>query len=290
MSDIVLGQQSAIPGENDFAAYPSGDSPAWCVVERVRFDLREAESIGSPHNRGAHWMLGAPFGDRRSLQYRLLRDTVYRANEAYLRRPHGECARLVKGDRVDRPQRLEVASTFDDRARASCAPDRTEHGEGRSGRDPAGAGNDDHGNCGAGISRDGERQRRARQGEIHEIARVPIGGLLHRRARSLRALDSLDDLPEARVAREALSEDLECARLVDRTREYRRPQRLLYRRRLPSNRGLIHERVAPGHRTVHGDSLPWRDEDRVADVHLAEWDLPRPARPPRCCGEREEIE
>src|SRR4029077_13606188 len=108
MSDIVLGQQSAIPGENDFAAYPSGDSPAWCVVERVRFEVREAEGIGAPHDRGGQWMLGAPFRDCRRLQYRLLRDTVHRANEAYLWRSHGECARLVKGDRVDRPQRLEV--------------------------------------------------------------------------------------------------------------------------------------------------------------------------------------
>src|SRR5690349_3302886 len=145
ISDTVLGQQSAIPCENDYAAYAPGDAPAWCVVERVRFDVREAEGIGAPHDRGGQWMLGAAFGDRRRLQYRLLRHTVYRANEADLRRPHGECARLVKGDRVDRPQCLEVASTFDDRARASCAPDRTEHGEWRSGRDPAGARNDDHG-------------------------------------------------------------------------------------------------------------------------------------------------
>src|SRR5882724_2777220 len=69
-----------------------------------------------------------------------------------------ECAGLIKEDRIELAERLQIDSAFDDRAVTGGASDFAENGKRRAGRDSARACHDDDRDCGSNVVSDEERK------------------------------------------------------------------------------------------------------------------------------------
>ena len=177
--------------------------------------------------------------------------------------PEGHRPRLVEDHGVDGTESLEEEAALHDGPDPRSATDGAQDGEGRAGRNSAGARHDDHGDGRASIPREREREGRTGQGEVDEVSRETVSQLLDGRSRAFCQFDRLDDLAEGCAAADAGRRDLEHPRAVDGASEDGCARSLLHRHRLTSDRRLVHGRPASRHDSVHRNAGAGLHDDQV---------------------------
>ena len=199
------------------------------------------------------------------MQQRSIRNALGGTNVNYLGSAIGQSARLIKNDRVDGRERLEVQPALDDRTELRGASNRAEDRQRRSRRNATRTGNDDHRNGRAHIVGDQKRESSGSEREVNQIARETICNSLNGSARFFRPLHCIYDLAECSVTPHPVHPNFERAGLIDCSGIDRRSLALLRRHRFASDRCLIHEGVASDNDAVHWNAGPRLHENDLAN-------------------------
>lgn len=207
----MRGEERVIADDDMIHASSGRDATARNVGEVVWLEHDDARRRRPLENGGGKRVLRLSLRQGRHLDDIALGHAWRGPNIAHRRLANRQGPGLVEGHGIDAPQCLEVTTSLDDGAFPSGKPNRTQNRERSACSNPAGTRDDDHGDRGAHVPRERERDEGADQREVDEIARVTIRGLLDRRARLLGPFDGLDDLAEAGIAADTLRDHLEQA-------------------------------------------------------------------------------
>ena len=246
-------------------AHFRGDASPRRVGELRRLDDLAALFAAIGNDCLAQRMFRTQLGGSRCCDEFIGIDTRRGQNLLHLRAAKRQGAGLIEHDRIDPAQCFQVDAALDDGTETRRTANTAENGKGRSGRDAAGACNNDHRDRRPDVRGNeiGERCRSER--EIDEIAGQAVGEPLNRRARPFGALNRLDDLAVARIAADAFGLNLQRPGLVDRTGVNMTAGELLGRHGFTGDTGFVGKGMAREHLAVYRNASAWGDQDGVTD-------------------------
>ncbi len=233
------------------AVHETHNTLAWKISKIVRLRNRQRQFPALFERSPAQRMLRESFGRRGELYDIQRGHTFSRLHVDDLRSAKSEGAGFVEHYYIGVTEALEITSTLDDHAFLRRAADGAQNGQGSAGGDAAGARNDDHGDCRTRVARDPERECRAGQRKIYQVAREPVGDFLDRSARMLRPLNQFDDPSECRVGSNLVRLNFQHAGLIERPGEHAGAGNLFRRHRFSGDIGLIHKGMAAHHYAIH---------------------------------------
>ena len=255
------------------------------VTERKSFTASRAMLLllRAPHDRGGQRMFAALLQRGGEPQELLRVETVGRQHIHELGFALGERAGLVHDERGDFLQPFERLGVLHEHALLRAASDADHDGHRRGQAERARAGDDEHRDgVDDGVREprlrpepqpDDEGEHRNRQHRRHEDRRDLVGEPLNGRAAALGFGHHVHDLPEQRVAADALGAHDETAGAVDGAAGHLVADGLFHRERFAGDHGFLDAGVAFDDHAIDGHLVAGHHAQLVADLHLVERDF-----------------